>query len=67
MSVALPEAEQGEDWRASIGERNDPRLSADLIRSREPGRGREANTPEQITARGWGDIAWRVFWSIFRR
>jgi len=63
-SVALPKAEQGEDWRASIGERNDPRLSADLIRSREPGRGREADTPEQITARGRGDIGWRVFWSI---
>ena len=63
-SVALPKAEQGEDWRASIGERNDPRLSADLILSREPGRGREADTPEQITARGWGDIGWRVFWSI---
>jgi membrane protein len=38
--------------------------SVDLARSREPGRGREANTPEQIPARGWRDILWRVFWSI---
>ena len=35
-----------------------------LLRAREPGRGREADTPEQIPPRGWGDILWRVFWSI---
>ena len=35
-----------------------------VARAREPGRGREANTPEQIPPRGWGDILWRVLWSI---
>ena len=38
--------------------------SVDLARAGEPGRGREANTPEQIPLRGWRDILWRVFWSI---
>src|SRR5213075_1037864 len=36
----------------------------DLARAREEGRGRRANTPEQIPPRGWGDILWRVFVSI---
>jgi len=36
----------------------------DLARAGEPGRGRQANTPEQIPARGWRDILWRMFWSI---
>src|SRR3954451_8026990 len=38
--------------------------SVDLARARELGRGREANTPEQIPPRGWKDILWRVFWSV---
>jgi membrane protein len=42
----------------------DPHLSVDLARAREPGRGREANTPKQIPPRGWSDILWRVLWSI---
>jgi membrane protein len=57
-------AEEGEDWRARVGERSDAGLSADLARASEPGRGREADTPEQIPARGWRDILWRVLWSI---
>jgi len=36
----------------------------DLTRAREPGRGREANTPEQIPVLGWKDICLRVLWSI---
>ena len=55
--------EESDDWRAHVGEPDDPR-SRDLARSREPGRGREAKTPEQIPARGWKDILWRVLWSI---
>ena len=39
-------------------------LSVDLARAREPGRGRQADTPEDIPPRGWRDILWRVFWSI---
>ena len=60
----MSDVEQAHDWRAQVGERSDPGLSADLARAREPGRGREANTPEQIPARGWKDILWRVLWSI---
>ena len=57
-------AEEGDDWRSHIGERNEAGLSVDLARAREPGRGRDAATPEQIPARGWRDILWRVLWSI---
>jgi membrane protein len=60
----MTKAEKGDDWRAQVGERSDPGLSADLARALEPGRGREASTPEQIPARGWGDIFWRVLRSI---
>ncbi|HEY0569698.1 MAG TPA: YihY/virulence factor BrkB family protein [Xanthobacteraceae bacterium] len=60
----MQEAEKGEDWRAHVGERTDAALSVDLRRAREPGRGREAKTPEQIPARGWRDIFWRVLSSI---
>jgi membrane protein len=57
-------SEKGDDWRAQVGERVDQGLSVDLARAREPGRGREANTPEQIPLRGWSDILWRVLSSI---
>jgi len=57
------ESEEADDWRAQVGEPDDPR-SRDLARSREAGRGRQATTPEQIPARGWKDILWRVLWSI---
>ncbi len=60
----MNEDEKGNDWRAEVGERSDPGFSADLARAREPGRGRDANTPEQIPPRGWSDILLRVFWSI---
>ena len=56
--------DKGHDWRAEIGTRDNAGLSVDLARAREPGRGREATTPEQIPPRGWRDILWRVFWSI---
>jgi membrane protein len=29
--------------------------------AKEPGRGREAETPAQIPARGWKDVLWRVY------
>ena len=58
------EPEKGQDWRADIGAKSFSDRSVDLARAREPGRGREANTPEEIPTRGWGDILWRVFWSI---
>ena len=55
--------EHGEDWRSQVGG-SPGELSDDLIRAREPGRGREASSPQDIPARGWKDIFWRVFWSI---
>src|SRR5215211_8891939 len=55
---------KGEDWRSHVGDAQDKEpLSVDRARAREPGRGREATTPEQIPARGWKDILWRVLWS----
>jgi hypothetical protein len=57
-------ADAGHDWRAEIGASSNSGRSVDLARAREPGRGREANTPEQIPPRGWSDILWRVLWSI---
>src|SRR5918995_4076920 len=57
--------EHGEDWRSKVGEEDGPaELVDDLTRAREPGRGREANTPGEIPARGWKDILWRVMWQI---
>jgi membrane protein len=58
------QADKGRDWRAEIGVRSDAAPSVDLARAAEPGRGREANTPEQIPPRGWSDILWRVLSSI---
>ena len=52
-----------EDWRAHVGEPNDLN-SKDVARARERGRGREANTPEEIPLRGWVDILWRVLLAI---
>lgn len=62
--MAKPE-ENAEDWRSQVGERTDPgSVAVDLARAREPHRGREAEAPTEIPARGWRDIAWRVLWSI---
>ena len=56
-------ADKGHDRRAEVGASNFG-CSVDLARAREPGRGREADTPGQIPPRGWRDILWRVFWSV---
>jgi membrane protein len=57
--------EHGEDWRSKLEEEAVPGLLPDdLKRAHEPGRGREANTPGEIPARGWADILWRVLWGI---
>jgi len=55
--------EPGDDWRAHVGDNPDV-TSPDIARAREPGRGRQADTPEQIPPQGWSDIFWRVFWAI---
>jgi membrane protein len=63
--AARPEqTDKGHDWRAEVGVKNDAGRSVDLARAGEPGRGREANTPEQIPPRGWSDILWRVLYGI---
>jgi membrane protein len=54
----------GDDWRDQVGATGHSHPSVDRARAREPGRGRDAETPEQIPPRGWKDIFWRVFWSI---
>jgi membrane protein len=57
--------EHGEDWRSKLEEEASPGvLPDDLAHAREPGRGREANTPGEIPARGWKDILWRMLWGI---
>ena len=55
-------SESSDDWRSQVGEPDDG--SPDFARAREAGRGRDADTPEQIPAVGWIDILWRVLWSI---
>jgi membrane protein len=62
-NVVTPRAEISDDWRAHVGEAIDPK-SLDRARAREPGRGREANSPEEIPPRGWRDILWRVLWAV---
>ena len=62
---ARPEqTDKGHDWRAEVGAKSAAGRSVDLARADEPGRGREANTPEQIPPRGWSDILWRVLYGI---
>jgi membrane protein len=63
MELLMTQDESGDDWRSHVGDPNEPK-SIDLVRARERGRGRDADTPEQIPARGWRDIFWRVFWSM---
>lgn len=57
-------ADKGNDWRAEVGAKSSTDRSVDLARAREPGRGRDANSPEQIPPQGWRDILWRVLWGI---
>jgi membrane protein len=41
-------------------------LEVSKQRAREPNRGRGANTPSEIPARGWKDIVWRT-WEGFNQ
>ena len=53
-----------EDWRAHLGEEPATRgSSTDHARAREPGRGREADAPCEILARGWWDVLVRMVWA----
>ena len=62
--VTEREGDKDHHRRAEVGTESHSGRSVDLERAREPGRGREADTPEQIPPRGWRDIFWRVLWSI---
>ena len=44
--------DSGDDWRSEVGEVSSGALSDDLVRAREPGRGREASAPQDIPALG---------------
>jgi membrane protein len=59
----MVEEASGDNWRAQVGEPKTS-LSADIVRSHEVGRGRQANTPEEISSLGWADILYRVLWSV---
>jgi hypothetical protein len=48
--------DKGNDWRAAVEREHNTGRAVDFARARERGRGREADTPEQIPARGWRDI-----------
>ena len=63
-AARLEQTDKGHDWRAEVGAKSAAGCSVDLARADEPGRGREANTPEQIPPRGWSDILWRVLYGI---
>jgi membrane protein len=60
----MDDKERGADWRAKVGEPEPAADSVDQARAHEPGRGREATTPEEIPALGWRDIFWRVVWAV---
>jgi len=62
-AAAAEKTAEGHDWRADVGVSING-LSVDLARARESGRGRQADTPEEIPPRGWRDILWRVLWGI---
>jgi membrane protein len=64
QSTMAKDEDRGADWRATVGEPEPAATSVDAARAREPGRGREAMTPEEIPARGWRDIFWRVIFAV---
>lgn len=62
MAEADQKAEQ--DWRAEAERAEETPLAVARRRAHEPGRGREAASPEEIPARGWGDILWRFLYAV---
>ncbi len=53
-----------QDWRSEVERTEETPSRVARARATEPGRGRDASAPEEIPARGWRDIFWRVLWSI---
>jgi membrane protein len=64
-SVPQDNGMPAQDWR-SVAERTEEAtpLGVERARAAEPGRGRDASAPQDIPARGWRDIVWRLLWSI---
>src|SRR5579871_642565 len=66
LAVALatarfrPEIQTGYTTSPGIGDR----LHVQKLRAAEPGRGRQAEAPWQISWRGWHDILWRTYSGI---
>jgi membrane protein len=53
--------DDGADWRTELERGADEApCRVDLLRARQPGRGRDATTPVDIPAVGWKDVAWRM-------
>lgn len=48
------------DWRSRVERQEESPVAIARARALEPGRGRQADAPEQIPPRGWRDIVWRV-------
>ena len=62
--AAVADEEHGEDWRSAVDDKAEAAATVgDVLRAREPGRGREATFPAEIPARGWKDILLRVVWA----
>lgn len=65
LSLADPPPGEDQDWRAKLAREADSNdIAADLVRAREPGRGRQAEDPTEFPSRGWLDILWRVVLAI---
>jgi membrane protein len=62
--TAAKSVDTGDARSDEVGATGHSGRAVDRARAREPGRGRDADTPEQIPPRGWKDICWRVFQSI---
>jgi membrane protein len=63
----LGKPEQHRDVAAGAGKEDDKAKESSAnphAAAREPGRGREADSPAEIPALGWRDIAWRVYGEI---
>jgi membrane protein len=62
--MAEVDGKAAQDWRSEAERTEETPLVLARMRAAEPGRGREAEAPEDVPPRGWRDILWRVIWSI---
>jgi membrane protein len=57
---ARRDGKAAKDWRSRVAREELSPVAIARSRALEPGRGRQAEAPEQIPPRGWRDIIWRV-------